>query len=198
MSAHTVLDYKSISLAFVAAFAVLGTLHGGARTIVVVAISLAVIVGLGDPAVASVMLGLGQKVATVLRRAVGAGAPGTIGSPGPYYFALYAFVLVAAVLLSRVVSQRAPSKSSRLFGALLGVLNGLLFALMVKDNLLGSLGASLGSGWVIQVRLQPEVGALSVPAGASLSVGTVAYVFGLLLAGAGLLRRVRGLRGPGL
>ena len=107
-------------------------------------------------------------------------------------------VLVATVLLSRVLSQRSPSKSSRVFGAVLGVLNGLLFTLMVKDYLLASVGQALGGGWVIQVRLQPELGALSVPSGASLSVGTVAYVFGLLLAAAGLLRRLRGLKGPGL
>jgi hypothetical protein len=198
VGAQTVLDYRTISVALVAAFAFVGALHGGARTIVAVAVSLAVIVGLGEPLVADAALRLGEKVAAVLRRAVGAAAPGAVSSPGLYFFGLYAFALVAAILLSRVLGQRPVSRSSRVFGAVLGVLNGLLFTLMVKDYLLGSVGQALGGSWVIQVRLQPEVGALSVSNGGSVSVGTVAYVFGLLLAGAGLLRRLNVLKRPSL
>jgi len=192
-----VVDYKTISAAVISAFVIVGCLQGGARTIVAVAVALAIIVGLGEPAIAATMLSIGERVGSVVRRAVGSGPMTPPADPGPYYFAIYMVLLSVIMLLSRAaVREPSPSKSSRLFGGALGLLNGLLFSLMVREHLLPSLGRSMGGGWVIQVRLQPEVAAASLPGGGSLSVGTVAYVFGLLLAGAGVLRRVRSARGP--
>lgn len=199
MGSEVLLDYSSIAAALVVAFAIAGAAQGGARTIVIVAASLALIVGLGEPSVASSLLSLGQRVASVLRRAVGAGPAGAIGDSGPYYFAVYLALLVTVGLLAKaLVREPGISRSSRLLGVLLGVLNGLLFTLMLREHLLPAVVPSLGSAWDIRIRLQPEVTARALGDAGSLSVGTVAYVFGLLLAGAGILRKVRGARGPGL
>ena len=198
MSPHIVLDYGTLSAVVVVAFVVIGFLQGGARTIVAVAVALAVIVGLSEPAIAAVALSISQRVASVVRRAAGAGPMSTPVDVGPYSFAIYIVLLIGVMCLSRVaVRESFPSKSSRLFGGALGLLNGLLFSLMVREHLLPSLEQSIGREWVIQIRLQPEVAAASLPSGGQLSVGTVAYIFGLLLAGAGVLRKVRGMRGSG-
>ncbi|MGQ9552771.1 MAG: hypothetical protein ACUVWR_01535 [Anaerolineae bacterium] len=194
-----VLDYGTLSAAVVVVFVVIGFLQGGARMIMAVAVALAVIVGLGEPTIATAALSVGQRVGSVVRRAVGAGPMSTPTDTGPYYFAIYMVLLVSIMCLSRMaVRESLPSKSSRLFGGILGLLNGLLFSLMVREHLLPSLGHGIEGEWVIQIRLQPEVAAASLPSGGHLSVGTVAYIFGLLLAGAGVLRKVRSMRGPSL
>jgi hypothetical protein len=199
MAPQFVVDYRTVSVVVVLAFALVGAMQGGARSIVVVAVSLAVIVGIGEPNIAAAMLRIGEKVSGILRRAVGAGAPGNVTDPGPYYFVIYLAVLLVAVFLGRaVVREAAVSKGSRLFGGFLGVLNGLLFSLMLRENLLPAIGQALGSGWTIHVRLGAD-GAGGPPlVGGNVSVGTVAYVFGLLLAGAGVLRKVRAVRGTTL
>jgi hypothetical protein len=195
MGRQLVLDYRSLAAVVVAAFAFIGALQGGARSIVAVAVSLALIVGIGEPPVAAVLLRVGEKVASVLRRAVSAGAVGPITQTGPYYFAVYLALLLAVMLVARAaLRETAVSRSSRLLGTLLGVLNGLLFTLMLREHLLPALGGA--GAWDISIRLQPQAVAGSLLADGGFSVGTVAYVFGLLLAGAGVLRKVRGLRGP--
>ncbi len=176
-------------------FGLIGLAQGGARSVLSVATSLAIIVGLGEPEVAAAVLEIGGKLADVLSRALRREAPVTLGTPGPYFFLVYVGVLVSVMILSRaLLSEPHPSRSSRLFGALLGGLNGLLFALMLREHLLPSLGGSLAGGVLMRFQLGSEVSAQSMPA-RGVSVGTVAYVFGLVLAGAALLRKARGLRG---
>jgi hypothetical protein len=193
-----VFDYRTLSLLIVAAFALIGFLQGGARTILVVGACLAVTVALGEPAIAAALLRWGEKALNVLRRAVGAG-PATAGEqPGPYFFAVYLVALVAVALLCKaILREQSISRSSRAFGAVLGVLNGLLFALVLREHLLPVLEQSASGGVDIHVKLQADA-ARSLVGGGGLSVGTVGYVFGLLLAGAGVFRKLRSLRGPGI
>lgn len=197
MPTEIVLDNHTLGIVLALVFGFIGAAQGGARSVLSVATSLAVIVGLGEPSVASAVLTIGAKVSGVLRRALGSEGEFAPGHPGPYFFLVYSGALVAVMMLSRAfIREMGPSRSSRLFGALLGGLNGLLCALMVRENLLPALGGALAEGIVMRLRLQPEVSASSLPV-SGLSVGTVAYLFGLLLAGAGVIRKVRGLRGPG-
>jgi len=198
MGPQVLVDYKTVSVALVFAFALVGAAQGGARSVIVGAISLAFIVGLGEPAVASVMLDVGHRVLKVIRRALGTGEPTVASEVGQYYFAIYVGLLIATMFLCRAfVKEGSVSKASRLFGAATGVLNGLLFSLMVREQLLPSLRSTLGPGLTVHIRLGPEAVGASAATGGLMSVGTVAYVFGLLLAGAGVLQKVRGLRGPG-
>jgi len=194
MATELVLDQSSVAAVLAVVFALVGLAQGGARSVLSVAASLAIIVGLGEPAVATRILDLGGKLAGVLSRALGRAEPITLGSPGPYFFLVYVGVVVAVMLLSRaLLAEPIVSRSSRLFGGLLGALNGLLFALMLREYLLPSLGGALSQAVIMRLRLGPEISAQALPAG-GLSVGTVAYVFGLLLAGAALLRKARRLR----
>ena len=197
MAPQFVIDYRTISVVVVLVFALIGALQGGARSIVVVAVSLAVIVGIGEPSIAGAMLHIGERIAGILRRAVGASSSAGVADPGPYYFLIYVALLLAAAFLGKaLVREGSLTKSSRLFGGFLGVLNGLLFSLMLRENLLPVVSRALGSGWTIHVRLSAEGGGSAPLVGGNVSVGTVAYVFGLLLAGAGVLRKVRAVRGP--
>ncbi|MHB0876567.1 MAG: hypothetical protein ACYC5O_11060 [Anaerolineae bacterium] len=198
MGQEFVFDYRTLSLVIVATFAVIGALQGGARTILIVGACLAVTVALGEPAIAGALLRLGEKALTVLRRAVGAGPAEAGAQPGPYYFAIYLTTLIAVALLCKaILREQTVSRSSRAFGAVLGVLNGLLFALVLREHLLPTLVQSAGGGVDIHLKLQAD-GATAVVGGGGLSVGSLGYVFGLLLAGAGVFRKLRGLRGPGL
>ncbi|NPV09314.1 MAG: hypothetical protein HPY83_15315 [Anaerolineae bacterium] len=197
MPTEVVLDHDTLGIALALLFGLIGAGQGGARSVLSVATSLAVIVGLGEPGVASLVLAVGARVSSVLRRALGADGDLAFANPGPYFFLVYSGVLGGVMLLTRaVVREAGVSRSSRLLGGLLGGLNGLLFALMLRENLLPALGGALAEGVVVRLRLQPEVSATSLPVG-GLSVGTVAYLFGLVLAGAGVLRKIRALRGPG-
>ncbi|MGI6208289.1 MAG: hypothetical protein ACOYEW_08735 [Anaerolineae bacterium] len=197
MPAELTLDHQSLGIVLALVFGLIGAGQGGARSVLSVATSLAIIVGLGEPAVAAAVLSIGVKVSGVLRRALGSQGEVAMGHPGPYFFLVYAGVLIGVMMLGRAFLREAgPSRSSRLLGALLGGLNGLLCALMVRENLLPALGGALAQGIVLRLRLQPEVSASALPVG-GLSVGTVAYLFGLLLAGAGVVRKVRSLKGPG-
>lgn len=195
-SAFTI-DYRTLSLLLVLAFVVIGAMQGGARTILVLGACLAVTVAIEEPAVATALLGMGVKVLTVLRRAVGAQPVATVSRPGLYYFAIYLVTLVAmAVLCKAIIRDQSLSRSSRAFGAVLGILNGLLFALMLREQVLPLL-AQTPAG-VIDLHLSLQANAAQSLVGSSISVDTVGYVFGLLLAGAGVFRKLRSLRGPGL
>lgn len=198
MGQQLVFDYRTLSLIIVTLFAVIGALQGGARTILVVGACLAVTVAVGEPSIAAALLRVGEKALNVLRRAVGAG-PATVGEQaGPYYFAIYLVTLIAVALLCKaILREQSISRSSRAFGGVLGVLNGLLFALVLREHLLPVLAQSASGGVDIHVRLEADA-ARSLVGGGGLSVGTVGYVFGLLLAGAGVFRKLRSLRGPGL
>ena len=199
MPSAAVVDFQTVSAVLVAAFAMIGLVQGGARTVVVVGAGLAVIVALGEPATSAKVLLVAQKVHAVICRAVGRQEPIPVAEPGPFFFLVYLCLLVAVALVSRaLIHELTISKASRFFGGALGVLNGLLFSLVMREHLLPYLGRNFGGTWTIHVRLQPEVSAQTVSPVAGVSVGTIAYLFGLLLAGAGLVRRFRGARGPGL
>jgi len=194
VSTELVFDQSSVTLALAIVFGLVGLAQGGARSVLSVAASLAIIVGLGEAEVATRILDVGGKVAAVLSRALGRAEPITLGSPGPYFFLVYVGLVIAVMLLSRaLLADPSPSRSSRLFGAMLGALNGLLFALMLREYLLPSLGGALSQGLVMRLHLGPEVSIQSLPP-RGLSVSTVAYLFGLLLAGAALVRKVHRLR----
>lgn len=195
MPTELVLDQSSLTVVLAIVFGGVGLAQGGARSVLSVATSLAIIVGLGEPNVATRILDVGGKIAGVLSRALGREEPITLGTPEPYFFLVYVGVVVAVMLLSRaLLSEASPSRSSRLFGALLGSLNGLLFALMTRDYLLPYLSGTLAGGVLMRFHLGPEVSTQAVsPRG--LSVGTVAYVLGLLLVGGALVRKVLRMRG---
>jgi len=192
-----VFDYRTLSLIIVAAFMAVGAMQGGARTILVLGACLAITVAVGEPAVATALLGVGVKVLTVLRRAVGAGPVTSVSAPGLYYFAVYLVTLIVmAVLCKAIIHEQTLSRSSRAFGAALGVLNGLLFALMVREHLLPLFGHTAGG--TVDIRVSLRADAAQPLLGSGVSVETVGYVFGVLLAGAGVFRKLRRPRGRAL